>query len=99
MELESPNEKGSAMHMTDKMEKLKDRDTRIVDSGATSHNTTHVAGFCDVKEQLQIDSVTIGTGDRFGATKAGTIKGSICDKFDNILIKNVILKDAVVVPE
>ena len=99
MELESENGKGLAMHVPAKMDTLKDRDMWIIDSRATSHNTPHVTVLCEVKELLKIDSITVGTGSKVGATKVGTIKGSICDKFRNIVIKNIILKDEVLVPE
>ena len=80
------------------MDGLKDRNARIADSRTTSHNTLHVTDLCDMKEPLQKNIATVGTGAKVVTTKVGTIKGSIYDKFGNIAMNSASLKDEVVVP-
>ena len=87
------------MCMPVKMGTLKDRDMQIADCGENSHKTIHATDLCDVNESLQTCFTTAGAGARIGVTKVGTIGGSIYDKFGNIVAKNAILKDVVVVPE
>jgi hypothetical protein len=74
-------------------------DIWIVDTAATSHNTAHSEGVTPTESPKQSDNVIVGTGHQTNAVCVGKLKGDVCDSSGNVVHRNTVLNDVIVLPK